>query len=54
MHSPNVHAVFYMCCGNVKRVGQSYRANALVLEPQLQEKYSFAMLALLHEVKEYT
>ena len=36
----------------IKREGQSYMANALVLEPQLQGKYSFAMLALFLQVKE--
>ena len=40
--------------GFLKRDGQSYRANAVVFQPQLQEKYSFAMLALVHQVKEYT
>ena len=34
-------SVFGFGIEEVKREGQSYRANASVLEPQLQGKYSF-------------
>ena len=38
---------------HVKKNGQTRRANALVLKPQLQGKYWNAMLGLFHQVKEY-